>query len=78
MVTPIIFWVLFNAFVLLMLALDLGVFHRKAQEVSLKEALIWTFVWLFLALIFNGITFNSHQLIRIYGCFVLEKPKRKL
>ena len=51
--TPIIFWILFNAFVLLMLALDLGVFHRKTHEVSVKEALIWTFVWVFLALVFN-------------------------
>ena len=55
--TPIIFWILFNAFVLLMLALDLGVFHRKAHEVSLKEALTWTFIWVTLALVFNTIIF---------------------
>jgi tellurite resistance protein TerC len=53
--TPIIFWILFNAFVLLMLALDLGVFHRKVHEVSVKEALTWTFVWVFLAMVFNAI-----------------------
>ncbi len=37
-----IFWIFFNAFVLVMLALDLGVFHRKTHEISLKEALTWS------------------------------------
>ena len=46
-------WVGFNVFVLLMLALDLGVFHRKSHEVSLKEALTWTGVWIVLSLAFN-------------------------
>jgi tellurite resistance protein TerC len=48
-----ILWVGFNAFVLIMLAIDLGVFHRKSHEVSLKEALTWTGVWISLALVFN-------------------------
>jgi tellurite resistance protein TerC len=39
-------WVAFIAFVLLMLALDLGVFHREAHVVSVKEALVWSAVWL--------------------------------
>lgn len=46
-------WIGFNVFVLLMLALDLGVFHRKAHVVSFKEALSWTVVWVVLALLFN-------------------------
>jgi len=46
-------WVGFNVFVLAMLALDLGVFHRKVHVVSLKESLTWTFVWIGLALVFN-------------------------
>ncbi len=46
-------WIGFNVFVLAMLALDLGVFHRKAHVVSLKESLTWTFVWVALALCFN-------------------------
>lgn len=50
-------WIGFNLFVLLMLALDLGVFHRKAHEVSMKEALIWSGVWIGLALIFNLILY---------------------
>lgn len=48
-----LYWVLFNVFVLLMLALDLGVFNRKAHEVKMKEALIWSGVWVALALTFN-------------------------
>jgi len=46
-------WAGFNVFVLAMLALDLGVFHRKAHAVSLREAGIWSAVWIALALIFN-------------------------
>ena len=46
-------WVGFNIFVLAMLALDLGVFHRKAHAVSLKEASIWSVVWITLAMVFN-------------------------
>ena len=45
----------FTLFVLLMLALDLGVFHRKAHAVSFKEATIWSVVWVALALTFNYI-----------------------
>ncbi len=48
-----LYWVLFNIFVLLMLALDLGIFNRKAHEVKMKEALIWSGVWIVLALSFN-------------------------
>jgi tellurite resistance protein TerC len=43
----------FTAFVLMLLALDLGVFHRKAHEVSIREAAVWTVVWIGLALVFN-------------------------
>jgi tellurite resistance protein TerC len=50
---PVFWWVAFNAFVIVMLSLDLGVFHRKAHSVSLKEALLWTAVWVTLALAFN-------------------------
>ncbi len=46
-------WVVFNIFVLIMLALDLGVFHRKAHVVGLREALLWSLFWIVLALLFN-------------------------
>jgi tellurite resistance protein TerC len=51
------FYAGFTLFVLAMLALDLGVFHKKAHEVSFKEASIWTTVWISLALIFNFLFF---------------------
>lgn len=47
-------WVLFLGFVLGMLALDLGVFHRAAHEVSRREALIWSAVWIGMAILFNA------------------------
>jgi tellurite resistance protein TerC len=45
-------WVAFNVFVLAMLAVDLGVVHRRAHEVTLKEALLWSGIWIALALLF--------------------------
>ena len=47
------FYAGFLLFVLFMLALDLGVFHKEAHEVSVKEAGAWTTAWIGLALIFN-------------------------
>jgi tellurite resistance protein TerC len=46
-------WAGFLAFVIVILAIDLGVFHRKSHEVKINEALIWSAVWISLALIFN-------------------------
>jgi tellurite resistance protein TerC len=46
-------WLLFTAFVLVVLALDLGIFHRDDHTISVKEALIWSGVWTLLALVFN-------------------------
>ena len=51
-------WIGFTAFVLAMLALDLGVFHRNAHEVSFREATAWTTVWIGLALGFNGLVYE--------------------
>jgi tellurite resistance protein TerC len=46
METSIQFWIGFNVFVLIMLALDLGVFHRHSHVVKVKEALAWSAVWI--------------------------------
>lgn len=52
-------WTAFLVFVFALLALDLGVFHRKAHEVSVREALTWSAIWISLSLIFNaGIYFG--------------------
>jgi tellurite resistance protein TerC len=47
-------WIGFAVVVLLMMAVDLGVFNRKAREIGLKEALLWTIIWTIAALLFNG------------------------
>jgi tellurite resistance protein TerC len=69
-------WVGFNAFVLIMLALDLGVFHRKTHEVSLKEALTWTGVWITLALAFNVFIyyyFDEEFAVQFLTGYLIEK-----
>jgi len=52
-------WVGFHAFVFMMLALDLGVFHRRIHAPTVREAAIWSGVWITLALIFNGLIFQA-------------------
>src|SRR5262249_4191124 len=54
-------WMGFIAFVLVLLALDLGVFHRKAHVVGLKEALVWSGVWLGVALVFNVFIYFGYE-----------------
>ena len=49
----VFFWIGFNTFVVLMLVLDLGVFHRKIRKVPVREAIIWTLIWIGLAMVFN-------------------------
>lgn len=69
-------WIGFIAFVLAMLVLDLGVFHRKAHEVRVKEALLWTAVWISLALVFNlGVYFwfGSERALEFLSGYIMEK-----
>jgi len=55
MIDPVIWkWGLFNLFILVLLAFDLGVLNRKSHEVSLKEALAWSAFWIAIALAFCG------------------------
>lgn len=70
------FWVVFNVFVLLMLTLDLGVFHKSLHVVSVKEALTWTGIWIFLALCFNGLIyylFGQTKALEFFTGYVIEK-----
>ena len=72
--TPL-FWVGFTAFVLVMLALDLGIFHRDAHEVSHREALIWTLVWVSLAVAFNVVLyvhFGSQYALEFLTGYIIE------
>ncbi|MFE3869591.1 TerC family protein [Flavobacterium sp. LS2P90] len=76
MQTDLSFWIGFNVFVLLMLALDLGVFNRKAHEVSIKEAIIWTGVWVTLAMCFNGLIYywqGEVKALEFFTGYVIEK-----
>lgn len=69
-------WIAFNAGILALLALDLGVFHRRAHAVSLREALAWSGVWIALALLFNaGIYFwrGPAPALDFLTGYVLEK-----
>jgi tellurite resistance protein TerC len=53
-------WALFGGIVLGMLALDLGVFHRKSHVVHVKEALGWSLVWIAVAMVFMGFVYFWH------------------
>ncbi len=69
-------WILFNLFVLAMLALDLGVFHRKAHVVRLKEALGWSVVWISLALLFNLLIYfwlGPETALQFLAGYIIEK-----
>jgi tellurite resistance protein TerC len=79
-------WIGFNVFVLALLALDLGVFHRHAHAVSVKEATIWSVVWIALSLAFNvGLYFfwdvispaseysNSEAALAFFTGYLIEK-----
>ena len=56
----LLFWILFNLFVLVMLVLDLGVFHRRTHVVKFREALLWSAMWIALAAMFAVIVYFWH------------------
>lgn len=69
-------WIAFNVFVLGMLALDLGVFHRKAHSVSIKEASTWSVIWIALAMIFNVgvyVAWGQEKALEFLTGYVIEK-----
>ncbi|MBK7993466.1 MAG: TerC family protein [Blastocatellia bacterium] len=69
-------WVGFHVFILFMLALDLGLVRRKAREVSLKEALAWSAVWISLAMVFNGFIYywlGSEKALSFLAGYLIEK-----
>jgi len=69
-------WAGFVGFVLLMLALDLGVFHRRSHVVGFKEALAWSGVWLALALSFDAFVawrFGPERALEFLTGYLIEK-----
>ncbi len=74
--TSLWLWVGFNAFILAMLAVDLGLFHRRAHEVSLREATVWSAVWMALALLFNAGIYvfrGKEQAVQFLTGYLIEK-----
>ncbi len=69
-------WFAFNLFILAALALDLGVFHRKAHKIRLKEAGLWSFLWITLATVFGiGVWhwFGEQRGLEYFTGYLIEK-----
>lgn len=54
-------WLIFIAFIVVALALDLGVFNRSPHEIKTKEATIWTIVWVTVAVLFSGVIYLAFE-----------------
>jgi tellurite resistance protein TerC len=70
------FWILFNLFVLVMLALDLGVFHRKTHVIRFKEAMGWSLFWVSLAACFSILVyywFDRHKALEFVTGYLIEE-----
>ena len=69
-------WAGFIGFVLVMLAVDLGVFNRRAHEIRMREALIWSLVWISLSLLFGAWIWRHFGAVRgleFFTGYLLEK-----
>jgi tellurite resistance protein TerC len=71
----ILWWIIFGVFILAMLALDLGVFNRKAHVIKMKEALLWVSFWVSLAVVFGvGVYyFYGHsKALEFFTAYIIE------
>jgi tellurite resistance protein TerC len=69
-------WVAFLLGIVVLLAVDLGLFHRQARTVTTREALAWSIVWVVLSLCFNGLVylwFGSERALEFLSAYVIEK-----
>jgi TerC family integral membrane protein len=57
----VLIWIAFLTFIFVLLALDLGVFHRRAEVISVREALKWTLIWIATALVFAGFVYFGYE-----------------
>ncbi|MDP2104166.1 MAG: TerC family protein [Candidatus Gracilibacteria bacterium] len=76
MQTPLYDWIGFFVFVIIMLALDIGVFNKKDHEIKVKEAIGWSVLWIGLAMAFNVIIyfqFGSQRAMEFLTAYVIEK-----
>jgi len=70
------FWIGFHIFIFAMLALDLGVFHKNSHKVSVKEAVIWSIVWITAAMLFNLLIYlelGKVKALEFFTGYVIEK-----
>ncbi|HVJ69515.1 MAG TPA: TerC family protein [Caulifigura sp.] len=65
--TTFVIWALFLTFIAAMVALDLGVFHRKSHTISVKEAMKWTLIWVTIALLFDGVVYYLYHSGLLHG-----------
>ncbi len=73
--TPL-FWISFIAVVVILLALDLGIFHRRAHAVSLREATAWSIFWVILSVLFGlwiSIHFGKQYGLEFFAGYLIEK-----
>ena len=71
----LLFWILFNLFVLVMLALDLVVLNRRSSRVGVRQALAWSAIWIMLALVFALLVllrFGRPQALQFVTAYVIE------
>jgi len=76
MSSQVIWWIGFAVIVLVLLVLDMRVFHRRAHVITIKESLLWTFFWIAIALLFNlGIyLWHGHDpALEYLTCYLIEK-----
>jgi tellurite resistance protein TerC len=72
----IILWIGFNLFIFLLLFIDLKVFNRKAHEITIKESLLWSGVWIGISLLFNvGVFFwyGRESALQFFTGYLIEK-----
>ncbi len=69
-------WIVFNVFVVIAVALDLGVFHRKTHKILMREALLWSFAWIGLAVTFGVALlhfYGRQPALEFFTGYVIEK-----
>lgn len=76
MINTTLLLIAFNVFIVAMLIVDLKVFHRKAHDINIKEAVIWSAIWIVMALIFAAgiyIWMDSQQALQFLSGYLIEK-----
>jgi tellurite resistance protein TerC len=69
-------WVIFGTVIATMLAIDLGIFHRKVHVVRFREAAVWSLIWVGLSLLFNVfvyVRFGAPRALEFFQAWLIEK-----